>query len=103
MARPWRFACLWCGRRGFADASAVYAHIAEQHPDRLPEAPSEPVATVQGAKSACGRGSAKARPESRTSCPFCGSSLAGLRQHAGVCRSSACRKRAQRERLKVLA
>jgi|GEM_PF-6897251 hypothetical protein len=36
--------------------------------------------------------------ESKTrACPFCGSSLAGYRRHARVCRRASCRKRAQRQ------
>ncbi len=30
-----RFVCLWCGRR-CANSGAVYKHIAEHHPNRLP-------------------------------------------------------------------
>jgi hypothetical protein len=31
-----RFACLWCGQ-GCASSGAVYRHIAEHHPNRLPQ------------------------------------------------------------------
>jgi len=85
------FGCAWCGRQ-LPDPGAVYAHIAERHPERVPSTP--------GAIATVGQGAAAQRLEKGTSagsrvCSVCGTSLAGRRSHAATC-SPRCKKSAQR-------